>query len=183
MSNKREQARSHFTNSGLTYKEVISYTNITRLREILDIHLKASDKFRGTFHCSPAINFIPGRWAAIKCSSDYFKNREAITFNSDGFIGIAGWADSDNVIPIIQGFTAWVDELVELKNNSSKENDGTISLVEFSDQMHRSVSEFIEDWAVQNALTPDAYPMKLDEAQWYEMFLVHMSEKGGITHE
>lgn len=40
----------------------------------------------------------------------YFAGREAISFNGDGFIGIAGWADSKNVQPFLRAFYRWVTE-------------------------------------------------------------------------
>ncbi|MCB7160071.1 hypothetical protein LI071_05210 [Bacillus subtilis] len=46
-------------------------------------------------------------------NSHYFTQREAISFNPDGIIGFAGWADSDNTKPIIDAFIEWVDYLGE----------------------------------------------------------------------
>jgi len=43
----------------------------------------------------------------LKVSSDYFKGREAISFNKDGFIGFAGWASSNNEKPITDAFKKW----------------------------------------------------------------------------
>jgi hypothetical protein len=44
-------------------------------------------------------------------NSHYFTQRECISFNKDGFIGFAGWADSRNTKPIIDAFVEWVDNL------------------------------------------------------------------------
>ena len=52
-----------------------------------------------------------GRYAELRCKSHYFDNREAITFNTDGFIGFAGWADKTNIQPILEGFREWVAEM------------------------------------------------------------------------
>lgn len=38
---------------------------------------------------------------------DNYSEREAISFNENGFIGIAGWADSENTRPIIRAFKYW----------------------------------------------------------------------------
>ena len=43
----------------------------------------------------------------FKVDSDYFKGREAISFNKDGFIGVAGWASSNNEKPITDAFKKW----------------------------------------------------------------------------
>ena len=40
----------------------------------------------------------------------YFADREAISFNDDGFIGFAGWSDSKNVQPFYRAFKSWMDE-------------------------------------------------------------------------
>ena len=45
----------------------------------------------------------------VKC--DNYSYREGISFNKDGFIGFAGWADSDNVRPFLDAFEQWVDIL------------------------------------------------------------------------
>jgi len=40
----------------------------------------------------------------------HFTERECISFNQDGFIGFAGWADDKNVKPFINAFIRWLDE-------------------------------------------------------------------------
>jgi hypothetical protein len=35
--------------------------------------------------------------------------RECVSFNTDGFIGFAGWADNNNIIPILNAVGLWVD--------------------------------------------------------------------------
>lgn len=51
--------------------------------------------------------------AFICVDGDYFKGREAISFNSDGFIGFAGWADDKNVQPFLRAFVLWVVEWLD----------------------------------------------------------------------
>jgi hypothetical protein len=48
----------------------------------------------------------------------HFDDREAISFNRDGFIGFAGWADSKNVQPFLSAFVKWCD----LVSNSQKKS-------------------------------------------------------------
>ncbi len=45
----------------------------------------------------------------LRCQSYYFDDREAVTFNGDGFVGFAGWADRYNVQPILRGFVLWAE--------------------------------------------------------------------------
>lgn len=47
----------------------------------------------------------------------YFKRREAISFNTQdnegyGFIGFAGWSDSNNLKPFLSSFDRFMDELI-----------------------------------------------------------------------
>ena len=51
--------------------------------------------------------------AFIRVDGDYFEGREAISFNSDGFIGFAGWASDRNVQPFLWAFVLWVVEWLD----------------------------------------------------------------------
>ena len=41
---------------------------------------------------------------------DQWNGREAISFNSDGFIGFCGWADMQNSQPFLNAFRRWLTE-------------------------------------------------------------------------
>ena len=45
------------------------------------------------------------------CRGSYFRKREAISFNRDGFIGFCGELSGCNQTPFVKGFVKWVDEL------------------------------------------------------------------------
>lgn len=51
--------------------------------------------------------------AFITVWAHYFDGREGISFNRDGRIGFAGWADSNNVKPMHRAFERWVTEWME----------------------------------------------------------------------
>lgn len=51
--------------------------------------------------------------AYLKMSGSNFEERECISFNNDGFIGFAGWADDTNVQPILRAFIKWCTKLKE----------------------------------------------------------------------
>ena len=57
--------------------------------------------------------------ALISCflyvNSHYFERRECISFNADGWIGFAGWADQGNTNPILRAFIEWCDALAATK--------------------------------------------------------------------
>lgn len=42
-----------------------------------------------------------------------YTQREIISFNEDGFIGFAGWADQGNTNPILRAFLKWCDYLAD----------------------------------------------------------------------
>lgn len=66
-----------------------------------------------TLRCNKTVQFRPNKdkfWAGIKCKSFYFTGREVVSFNRDGFIGFAGWADDKHIQPILDGFIEWTQE-------------------------------------------------------------------------
>lgn len=109
----RNDARALFASSGLTY-EALSEANLRKLIGHIDAAMKASGLMGGTYRMrrACAVKAQAGKpWAALRCKSDYFKDREAVTFNPDGFVGFAGWADNKNIMPVLDGFSRWVHEL------------------------------------------------------------------------
>jgi hypothetical protein len=109
----RDEARALFAGTGLTY-DVLTRDSVQRLRTHINIRMQSSDLIQGTFRCKQrgVVRNKDGktRHAGIRCKAHYFEDREAVTFNPDGFIGFAGWADDKNVQPILAGFADWVHE-------------------------------------------------------------------------
>ena len=85
--------------------DIPSLEQLKRLRKEINEQMKASGCFRGTFRMRNT------RDEYLGCKSDYFDNREAVSFNRDGFVGFAGWADNENVQPILRGFQIWMATL------------------------------------------------------------------------
>jgi hypothetical protein len=110
----RNDARTAFKDAGLNY-EVLSPENLRKLRECINSRMVESGLFKGTFRCHQRATSADGL-AAIKCRAHYFEEREAVTFNTDGFIGFAGWASRESVQPILRGFLDWVREVSEDDN-------------------------------------------------------------------
>jgi len=110
----RNEARALWNEVGLNY-DVLTPENLDTLRSLVEGELRAGDYFRGTLRC--AREFTTGTnafgcfYADLKCEADYFESRQAITFEADGFVGFAGWADDHNVQPFLSGFSRWVEEL------------------------------------------------------------------------
>lgn len=117
------EAREHFSNCGLTYRD-INDGDILSLVLMLNQELKKANKNRetstGNMRLSEKIR-IKKRpdGSIITCflymNSHYFTQRECISFNADGFIGFAGWADQGNTNPILRAFLRWCDKLKEAK--------------------------------------------------------------------
>lgn len=113
----RNTAREAFKQSGLTY-DVVTRENLQRLRNIINKKMIEGGFIRGSFRCRQRAFMQAtrrGLYAGIKCNAFYFKDREAVSFNPDGFIGFAGWADDTNIKPIVDGFIDWVKEISKNK--------------------------------------------------------------------
>ena len=114
-----DAARQAFKDKGLSYSD-LDMSDIEILRDMV-LKSLTSDEYKSLFRGTYRINKrIIGKKvdskdrlkeAYIECRADYFKKREAISFNSDGFIGFAGWSSSGNLAPIIKGFYAWLDTI------------------------------------------------------------------------
>jgi len=108
----RSDARAAFMQTGLTYAD-LTQDHFRALRQAINIEMKSSKLING-YRMNAAIRMVdwPSGWAALTCRAYYFEKREAVTFNPGGFIGFAGWADDKNVVPILVGFTKWLDARV-----------------------------------------------------------------------
>jgi len=118
----KDECRQLFIDKGLSYKD-INLSKIHELKELLIIELlefhktnphidlkfkKTGSKGKGCkFNEDGSVNKY-----FLMVSGSYFNDREAISFNQDGFIGFAGWADSTNVSPMLNAFEKWVEEII-----------------------------------------------------------------------
>lgn len=114
--NQRDTAREVWKESGYDYS-VLNDNNLVelayRIRTNLEKHRQRFD-MRLHYHRKgyPYNKYSEkGRliWVAFTVDGDYFKNREGITFNYDGFVGFAGWASDSNCEPFVNAFTDWVN--------------------------------------------------------------------------
>lgn len=130
----RTETREMFAVSGLRY-EHITPDDISDLRRKLAESLKASSLMRGSLRITQRGKRDVGpegvRFVQIRCACDYFDDREAVTFNSDGMIGFAGWADDSNVVPILSAFGEWTRETaarneVSYQHQNNARNEETI---------------------------------------------------------
>lgn len=123
------KAREAFANAGLTYADITNKDIgilIRFLNEEFEKMPNNSIKLRVAKKKKTKINFDADfniESCFIFCDGSYFDGREAISFNSDGFIGFAGWSDSKNIIPFIDAFCRWI----EIKRNYKNAIDSRLS--------------------------------------------------------
>lgn len=111
----REVARQAYAESGLDHFP-LTFERMSALRDAINSEMLAAGLMRGTYHMAhpSKIRIRGNRCAELRCVSFYFEDREAVTFNADGFVGFAGWADEANVQPILRGFLKWVEHEAEV---------------------------------------------------------------------
>jgi len=116
---KSDVPRNYFTKKGLTYENVTE-GDIGVLYMLLNKHVKQANKAGtmsvDTMRMSTKIKGKYNRNGTLKecymyMNSHYFTQREAISFNRDGFIGFAGWADEFNKAPLISAFMEWINTI------------------------------------------------------------------------
>ena len=115
------EAREFFKNRGLSY-DSIHEGDILILCMMLQKELKKSNKTGETSVTTMTLSKRTdmkkkSNGSITECyiymNSHYFTRRECISFNRDGFIGFAGWADQGNTNPILRAFLEWCNYLAE----------------------------------------------------------------------
>ncbi len=103
-----DEIREAIAANGIT-TENVTQKQLMELHDRLSESLSGSDCFRGTFEMN-ALE-LDENIKYMTCRADYFEEREAISFNRDGFIGMAGWASSKNLKPIQEAVIAWAYDI------------------------------------------------------------------------
>lgn len=119
-----EEARQYFVDWGLTYEKLKDYdiyllmyfidNELLKQRDTLAMHYMKLNQNPKISRGKVGLNF-----AYLTVKSDYFDDREAITFNKDGFIGFSGWGSTSTTKPFIDAFLRWCDFIainLEVKN-------------------------------------------------------------------
>lgn len=118
-----EVARQYFVENGFKYED-ITEGDICILYMLLNKHIKRAVKAKSmstdSMRMSQKIDSKYRTNGTLKScylyiNSHYFTQREAISFNLDGFIGFAGWADSSNRQPFIDAFVEWIGRMKEFR--------------------------------------------------------------------
>lgn len=113
---RRELARNYYRQCRITYDD-ITMDDIYKLIQLLNKRIAEANSCMIMIN-EPKLNganrnviFKKNKlvFAELRVKGKYFDDREAITFNKDGFIGLCGWADIDNLTPFLMGFKDWCD--------------------------------------------------------------------------
>jgi hypothetical protein len=116
-----DEARHYFQDKGLTYKALTTYTIDLLIsiiqNEIMKMRKEREDcilvRINNYKYSKKQLNSKQFNNVFLTVSGTYFSDREAISFNTDGFIGFAGWASTINTKPFINGFIKWCDDLAD----------------------------------------------------------------------
>lgn len=112
----RNMAREVWARSGLQVGDLCA-SDLSELRGRIDREMRVSGLIRGSLRMEPRIRTRQEggrlRTVEMRCRSDYFTARQAISFEESGFVGFAGWADEVNVQPVLTAFIAWTCERVK----------------------------------------------------------------------
>lgn len=118
-----DEARDYFAGKGLSYDDATE-GDILALVMLLNKHIKKAnadcETSMGSMYLSRRIDLKrKTNGTLISCflyvNSHYFERRECISFNADGWIGFAGWADQGSTNPILRAFIEWCDALAATK--------------------------------------------------------------------
>lgn len=149
-----QEARSYFMGHGLTYDDVTK-PRFNKLVEILQKYLdkrneeqskiKNKNKKDYTYQMDKCIYNKPTvkrpyMTAYIHVKVDNYSVREGISFNSDEFIGFAGWASTYNTVLFTDAFKEWVDWVVWDKQMSRPAFPHVLEDRLFADRFSRYIS-------------------------------------------
>lgn len=119
------EAREYFKSKNLSYDSINEgdiLVLVMLLQKEIKKSVKAGETSVSTIYLSSKVDMKKkSNGSIIHCylyvNSHYFTRREAISFNPDGFIGFAGWADQGNTNPLLRAFLKWCDYLAEQKED------------------------------------------------------------------
>ena len=122
-----EDCRKRFADYGLTYRDITD-GDILVLAMLLNREIKKSNKTGETSVNTTRLSekkIVKHRpngsitEAYLFMNSHYYTQRECISFNKDGFIGFAGWADDGNSNPLRRAFLEWCEILKKQKEETT----------------------------------------------------------------
>ena len=114
----RDDVRAAYKASGLSDLP-LTLNRMATLRDLINRRMLDLGYMDGTFHMRHTSDIkISNGYVTMRCEAYYFNDREAVSFEPSGFVGFAGWADGNNVQPILRGFTDWMEQEIAAKGAS-----------------------------------------------------------------
>jgi hypothetical protein len=119
-----DEARQYFKDKGLSYQDVtIDDIRVLQIMLVASIteSIKTDNKVNATTELKARLKnskFTETgkvRQCFIRVKSNYYFDRECVSFNPDGFIGFGGWADEHHLTPFRNAFIKWCDYLAKTK--------------------------------------------------------------------
>lgn len=113
-------ANKLFEESGLSYKDITpaAFNQLVEiLKRELDVATKNNECNCSSMHVNRITSYFKANgslwYGKITLASNYFNNRDAVTFydDKDETISLCGWADDTNAAPIKKAFNEWVKYL------------------------------------------------------------------------
>ncbi|EGR3229336.1 hypothetical protein ACXHQ0_19485 [Vibrio antiquarius] len=111
----RDSIRDRFKAIGIG-RDNVTKEQLLLIHQLINSRMMASDLFDGTMRMTEPYN---GE-LYLQCSTKQWDKREALSFNTDGFIGIAGWASDKSVKPILQGLCDFLDQIGMRPNSDTR---------------------------------------------------------------
>lgn len=102
----RDEVRRVIAERGITCANV-SDEELKQLRKMLSEELRKSGIYCHTAKLCRAKKDLK----FIEMKTEQWERREAVSFNRDGFVGIAGWADAKNVQPLLRALVVWASHI------------------------------------------------------------------------
>ncbi|OXX43430.1 hypothetical protein B9J93_15860 [Vibrio sp. V17_P4S1T151] len=102
----RDSVRDRFKTADIG-RDNVTKEHLLLIHKLINSRMMSSDLFEGTLRMTQPYNGEK----YLHCCSKQWDKREAVSFNTDGFIGIAGWASDKSVEPIIQGLCDFLDQI------------------------------------------------------------------------
>lgn len=100
-----EHARQLIADAGITANNVTN-NQVEILWRKLAFRLEESGSYQGSYSMNPLNDY-----RFMTCRTNEWDDREAVSFNNDGFIGFAGWSSTKNIRPILDSVSDWLEHI------------------------------------------------------------------------
>ena len=147
-----DEARKRIAEAGIT-KDNVTDEQLQILRNCICARMRDSSNYNGTYRMDEKVSLF------MTCSTEQWEGREAVSFNRDDFIGFAGWSNTNNLQPILQGVEDWLSALSGYGKMDVCQDDGCQN---FDDKEQNKCRTYKQ---VSECLTPDYLTCDLEPVE------------------